>query len=737
MLFNWRMRLLALFLLAGIPVGHACAQSTPPVDRNVVLKVALAKDQREFRIGETIPLQLSFSSAVKNHYQLNLAQYDRSGRMGYEQFNILPAEGSVDPLPSLTGSMGGLTSFQFLSTEPWTIKLNLNEWVRFTQPGEYRLIVSSNRVEVRNPSNLLGKSAITARSNEITLKIVKADPAWQKQVFDDAVAKLDAQLPHDANDSEQNATRRQALETLRFLGTPDATRELVKRMRGQESQGLNYVCMLGVISSPEHSVARTALEEALADPDRAIDDTFVYTLSALNLDNNSSYANWRETQQRILEQLLAVLPAKRGKALSISLSTALNEDWNLNALPQQTTDKLVAQLMSLFDKLPSNEQNSLLNSRWDKLKSPALLPILKRYAQTDFPEMRSESSYELRELSGTALRRWYELDPAGARSAIITEISRPHPRFGTRVLGLLPDNTLPEVDFVLAENFRTAENYDDKSNLAALIARYATGAILPQVIEQLDPQLGKWACNIQTPLLAYVLRVSPSTARARIEKAIAARGDGFSACNHELFQVVSEIHYDPLLEDIAVESLNDSDPEVAAPAATLLGKFGSPAAESALLKRYTSWSEQWAGREAQLDKLFADGLNSDNYQLTLGLNLTQALASGRGWLSDKAALQSLAQQTKVRRVRQQLESYVKLWDSESLTISIDSSSSDFHARVVQYELHSIDALKEKLAQFASGTSFTLTISTADSSAGETAAELRKFLISHGMSVAVK
>ena len=167
----------------------------------------------------------------------------------------------------------------------------------------------------------------------------------------------------------------------------------------------------------------------------------------------------------------------------------------------------------------------------------------------------------------------------------------------------------------------------------------------------------------------------------------------------------------------------------------MLGKFGSSAAESALLKRYASWSERWAGRETQLDKMFADGLNADSYQLNLGLNLTQALATGRAWLSDKAALERLAQQTKVRRVRQQLESYEKLWEDEPLTILIDASQSRFYARVVQYESHSFDALKEKLAQFPSGTRFTLTITTTDPSAGETEVELRKFLISHGLSVA--
>lgn len=735
MLFNSCLRILALVLFAAFCVGHTCAQSTPPIDSNVLLKVAVASDQREFRIGETIPLQLSFSSSVKNQYQLNMAQSDRSGRMPYEQFTLTPAEGAVDPSPN-HGSLGGITSYQFLTTEPLTIKLNLNEWVRFTQPGEYRLVVSSNRVGMRDRSSAWGTSEVTARSNKIKLKIVKADPVWQKRIFDDAVAKLDAPLPRASNQSDQFATHRQAIETLRFLGTAEATRELVKRMGHQDSGAFDHVCMLGIVSSPERSVARSALAEALVDPDNAIDSLFLYTVIRLNSDNYTDHANWQESQHAVLEQLLAALSAKRGQALSITLSTALNEAWNMNSLPPQTTDKLMAQLLSLFDKLPLKQQNELLSYRWDKIKSPAVLPLLKRYAQAyrDFPQMQAEPAYDLRQLSGSALRHWYELDPAGARSAVIAEISRPRPRFDARLLGLLPDKTLPEVDFVLAENFKAAEDFDGKANVASLIARYATDAILPQVIEQLEPNIGKWGCNFQSPLLGYILRVSPSSAGPLIEKAIAARGEKFSRCNHELFQVVSEIHYDPILENIAIESLDDADPEVAQGAARMLGKFGSPAAESALRKRYASWSEQWAGREAQLDRIFSDGVSAETWQLGLGLNLTQALAMGKSWLSDKSALQGLAQQTKVRRVRQELESYLKLWEEEPLTISIDLAASRFYARVVQYDFQSLDALKEKLAQFPSGTKFVLTFTTIEASSSETEVELRTFLTSHGMSV---
>src|ERR1700694_5928870 len=140
------MRPLMLLLFVGIAVVHTGAQSAPPFDSKVVLQVSIATNQREFHIGETIPLQLSFSSTVKDHYKLNMAQYDRSGRMNYEHFDVSPADGAVDPLPTYTGSMGGLTNFQYLTSEPWTLSLNLNEWVRFTKPGEYRIVVTSNRV---------------------------------------------------------------------------------------------------------------------------------------------------------------------------------------------------------------------------------------------------------------------------------------------------------------------------------------------------------------------------------------------------------------------------------------------------------------------------------------------------------------------------------------------------------------------------------------------------------------
>jgi hypothetical protein len=564
-----------------------------------------------------------------------------------------------------------------------------------------------------------------------------ADPVWQKQVVSEAVKNLDKPSPPDPQQMEQYAAaRRQAVETLRFLGTADAAREMAKRMRGENTDGLDYIYSLGLISTPDRAAARSALQEALADPDHPIARTFLYTLRMVNSEPGASNANWREGQQRALEALIAALNTKRGKALSVSLSTAVNEAWSLTALPKETTDKLVNQLVSMFDQLPLQEQNSLLNNRWDKIGSAAMLPILKRYAQAykDFAEMRESNAYDMRQLSATALTRWYELDPIGARPAIINEISRPRPRFDARVLGILPDETLPEVDFTLAENFAARDDLDGSSHLASLIARYATAAILPQIVEKLDPQIGKWACAVQDPILGYLLRVNPAIARPRIERAIATRGAEFTACNHGLFQTVAEIHYDPLLEEIGIQSLDDPDPEVALTAATMLGKFGSPAAEAALWQRYTTWNGKWAGRESQMVAMLADPINENAFQLSLGQNLAQALATGKSWLSDKNKLQRLLQMTKVRRIQQNLESYLKIWEYEALMITVfNSSRKGFHANLAQYEFHSMHALKEKIALFPSETKFMLSTVTPDPTAeDQSLVELRSFLTGKGM-----
>lgn len=133
-IMRWLMT--SIFLAASLPLT---AQTSPRVQ----VELKCRKSPCAFQIGEVIPIDLSFSSSDPKRYQLNMASYDRSGRMSYEKFNVTPQESTRDPLQTYFAfgefMMGGLTTFKSLTREPVTIKLILNEWVSFERPGTYRL----------------------------------------------------------------------------------------------------------------------------------------------------------------------------------------------------------------------------------------------------------------------------------------------------------------------------------------------------------------------------------------------------------------------------------------------------------------------------------------------------------------------------------------------------------------------------------------------------------------------
>src|SRR5271157_932268 len=144
----------ALFPLVALAVGGPAAQdehSQPSSPADVRLSARTKGGQTTFRLGEVIPLELSFTSPTEKKYQLDMAGYDRSGRMNEETFAVKPEAGWDDPLYRYFHAYqgffgGGLRGFKVLSAEPTEVVLELNEWVRFETAGQYRITVTSTRV---------------------------------------------------------------------------------------------------------------------------------------------------------------------------------------------------------------------------------------------------------------------------------------------------------------------------------------------------------------------------------------------------------------------------------------------------------------------------------------------------------------------------------------------------------------------------------------------------------------
>jgi hypothetical protein len=737
------MRLLLLFLLlAGVSfaANEPSPSPTPPFDRKVILRVKLDTSQREFHIGEIIPLRLFFSSRTKNRYQVDTAGYDRSGRMNLEDFHVTPSKGTVDPIPpdALSIIGGGLRGFQFLEPKPWSIWLNLVEWVRFDEPGEYQLVVTSTRVSVRDRHSAYGLSTVTARSNQITVKILPSDREWQKRTFQQAVATLGPSPADEVGVAGEPPTPLEmAWDTLRYLGTPEAAAELARRLRPDTQGNGNFICYMGLVCSPAQAAARDALHKELADPDHPISDTFLETLRMVDAgyhhpaDPYSAEEKKKrdDAERKVLEEVVAVLPNKRGQALPLTLYAATELAWGLQPPPQPTLDKLVGELITKFDQLPLHEQSLLLVYRWEKIRGPALLPLVKRYAQATEESLQKMglNTWDATDIVAKGIRYWFDLDPVGARPFVIQEITRPTPRFGVNVLGILPDATLPEVDGQLAEHLAAIDDYETSTRLAELIARYGTPAILPRILKELNAHHTKWSCETQNLLLAYVLRVDPEAARPLIERALAAQAK--ASCNPNLFEQIPKIHYDPVLEEIAIHALDN--PKLGSSAATMLSTFGSAAAETPLWRCYERWCKRWAGHESKLSVVSDDDYNNELVaERATGVALVEALAKGRGWLMDRAKLQQLKEMTKVPAVRDEADRYLALWAEEPLTVRVGR---DWFS-VGHYTNEKIEPFEQKLTEFPSGTNFAIE-PLDDSAANLKNVELvRAFLLSHRMSV---
>ena len=578
---------------------------------------------------------------------------------------------------------GGLTSYDFLTSTPKIIHLNLNEWVSFDHPGTYRICVVSRRVGDTAVTDESTDSAVELKSNWITIKIVAPDPAWQAAELASILQFLDHSPPAEPNVPDQ--PRQAALAQLRYLGTEAAAREMARRLRGGDNNG-DFQYMFGLIGSSHRDAGLAEMNHLFGASDFPISPMFLTTMSILPVDPAATPETLRAEMdanyEALQKRLVSVLPQKRGKAAATSLETVLS-DFRMNA-SNDVRKQLVPQLIAALNSLSVDQQGSWLVDRWDTIKDPRWLPTVRTLAlrYKDYPDPRETNAYQSLTVSGAALDRWYELDPDGARDAVLNEITRPKPRYDANVLGLLPDKTLPEVEDQLAQHFLATDDYEVEGKIASLLFRYADSDEWSAVASKVTENIGTWACNPQDKMLAYALRVDPAIASPLLERAIAARGPQDSACRHTVFTDVGALQTDPVLEELAIKSLTDPDPEVAQDATRYLGSYGSAASEQPLWDRYEAWSTQWKGREQELRFTYA-AQNPNAEQEGLGEGLADALARGLGWLSDERILHRIAELGVGPNISQNINRVLQSWSELPRTIACASSG----VAVSPHELH--------------------------------------------------
>ena len=720
----------AILLLVALFAQFPSAVPQPQPDSPIRLTLRLTDGRLQFRPGEIIPIELEFSSATPKRFTVDGATYDRSGRLTIDEFVIDRIDDVSDPMVDYFGSIGGyigggIRGMGVIGEKPFTVKLELNEWFRFDKPGTYTLAVTSRRV---TDESVTPHAVVPVESNTVSFEILPRDATWEASELESARRIIDAkQPPLDA---------RAGCRMTRFLGTESAAMEMIRRYGADTDQGCDFDYMAGLFSAADRAAVVRAMENGLRAGDQAVTGSYLRTLSTLSVylqHPEFRPTQTRETKGRLVaggelsrrsdlidaamsvygDILTAAMQDKTGRARAITLAEA-------QALAQRQPSARSAaardQLAAGFLDLPVERQINLLEYQWRTLAGPAMLPVLRRLiaaAPTDAP-----SATDL------ALRRLAQLAPNEARPLILREIQNPRPGATLKTLGSLRDAELPDLDDALAANFEASNSEIH----AALVQRYATRKVAPQILASAGDKIGVMACSQQASIVAYFLRVDEANGSTLLDRALTSRATG---CWRSLNQIAA-LRMTPVVQTRAIADLDNSDPDVVIAAIQTLGQHGSPAALEPLRMAFQRWHTTWADRAGEL--AYSRAVERPNARQAMVEDaFRQAIGAGQRWLMRADDLRELQSLCVTNNCRQQIGYMIHDDDTRIMLWSINDSE-ESNIELAQYRFSSIKALEEMLARYPRGTAFG--VQRANQAGDVTAAisELSTFAASHGLSI---
>jgi len=732
----------------GGPCGRLRAsQASPPAssDSSGLNFVIRFKDgQVRFRQSEIITVELGYGANPQALAKRFPDHPDRPG-VALDRFVLLPHTGVVDPLRDFLSTVGGWDgppprSVPFVEAGGSWATVDINEWFRFDKPGKYRLSVLAYPVRTRFEAyGNRPESANTVKSNTLEFEIVPAEEAWQDATLERALTLLAAR----SNDELQ----RQGCRMLRFLATPAAVDNMVEDYVGP------LICATdfrdGLFAYPDRQYAVRKLEDGLLEPSVAVSAGYLDTLARLSAclqrpdllpgkdDQDLGSSAWmaggggeglweliEEEQDRYVQELLGALDNKLNGPRALCLeaifdSPFLGRPTLLKSNDSALVAKLRKEIAAHFLELPIFDQSMTLYNRWENIASPAMIPVLKRLYANPGPGSNDQ-------FIAFVLNHLYQLDPAEGRALILAEMKRPHPRLDLRFVRLLPDKEIPELDDPLAENLEAGNG--DEDTILQLIGRYATPAIFPRVLAAEETRIVHVPCEGQAAFLAYAFKSDSVRGAALLDECVTAN----NPCAATALARVLSRPMTPEIQRLAIMRLGDSYPPVAAAAATALGLYGSVETEQLLWDRMEKWHATWAGRANELPG--GSGIPNENgLETTLEQSLIDALGAGQAWFAGPGELARLSRLC-VSTVGCQKVNDIASQAEVIPNINVYGSEPDYHASVAQYQADSIDSLKQKLAQFPEGSTFTWSFGGEEKEGAAILADLRAFLKAHGMTI---
>jgi hypothetical protein len=743
------------------------AQDLPaqdPTDLKVELRSATGSNR--FQLGEVIPLEVLISSSTPNRY-LEPCKMFWESCFGYPQcrfvthwsFDVIPDTGWTDIGWHGCGAMSGPTievKSSDLTMEPKKYAYTLTNRFRFDSPGKYTVRLSitvgldDETNQIRKSLNSTVKPNSVNKTSEIVLEITPAGDKWKGTVIEQGMTAWTTKPPAYTNPPSPEYTHyQQEKEALCNLGTPEAAVALA----GLLGQGIDVKHCLNINSHKE--VIEAEMRRLLVDPNVGVRPMFFAAYAKLLSQGEEKPGPRSAVPPKVVNEvrdtLFASLPKKTPEAMILSLETVLRNpmsgylviEGSVYDLRTPYSPEVIAVAAANFDRLSKEAQAALLDTDWDYVRSPQMLPVVRGKAEAG---------------DGHALLRWLELDPATAKAFIRQEIVRPEPRFSSLYLRL-PDVSLPAQEQQIAANFVALSTPEELIRSATLLHRYTTRATLPAVLPFIDQHLAGWPCNVQIPVLAYLLKVSPDEARLRVEQVLQKVRPPYCP-RGEFFPSLGFMESNAVLDNLAAKQLKDETP-LAADATEYLGRYGSAAMKPVVWEQVSRWHKKYVESGAQLrmndPKYGQDHPSqlSDVWSLyNMESKLVQAYVNAQGWTlspedsdnlakligDDKrkgfACTFSCGSELSVGPAAGSYSIYGKLKDPvypPEARIDYLMPTGPYRYTIKQYQCADLSALEQKLLQFPVGSTFSVAHTGSSLDGWGDWTEIGAFLQSHGYS----
>lgn len=758
--------LIALAICAPVFAQQQSVQE--PADLQVELRSDTGSNR--FQLGEVIPLEVLISTSTPNRY-LEPCKMLWESCFGYPQcrfvtqwsFDVVPTTGWTDigwhGCGMMSGPMYDVKSSD-LTTEPKKYPYTLTKRFRFDAPGKYTVRLSmtvgldDESNQIRNSPDSALKHNSVSKTAEIILEIIPAGDEWKKEVIEQGVAAWTAPPDPYANPAEhakREQEHQQKEEALCNLGTSKAALALV----GLLSRGIDVTHCLKINANKD--LAEAEMRRLLVDPNVGVRPIFFAAYAMLLSLGPERPAELLAvppvTVNDIRDTLFASLPRKTQEAMIPSLETVLmypmSGHWVVSGssydLRSSYPTEVIAMAAANFDRLSDRTQAALLDTDWDHVQSSLMLPVVRRKAEAG---------------NGHALLRWLELDPPAATAFMRQEVVRPAPRFSSLYLRL-PEKSLPAQEQQIAANF-VAANFmalsvpidipEVRMRSATLLHRYTTRATLPTVLPFIDAHLAEWPCQIQIPVLAYLLKVSPADARPRVEQVLQKVSPPYCP-RGEFFPSLGFMEPSPVLDTLAARQVEDGTP-LAADAAEYLGRFGSAAMKPVVWEQLSRWHKKDVESGAELRITSPTRSHDDWFLYSLDSRLLEAYVYAQGWMLSPEDVGSLSKLIGNKKT-EELACAFRCGSSVSVGFEpgnyvIHSRATDpvfppenridylmsaepFQYSVNQYRCADLKALEQKLLQFPAGSTFSFAHAGSELDPGDWTT-ISAFLQSHGYSV---